>query len=696
MFVFPSDHIRNIALVGHGGSGKTSLAEAALFVSKATTRLGSVQNGTSTLDFEPEEQKRQGSIATSLAWVEHEGHKINILDTPGDQSFIYDSLAAMRAADAVVVVVSAPDGVEVQTERVYRAAEKAGLPRAVFINKMDRERADAAACLAQIREMFGVRPVPLQVPMGAEHDFQGVISLFQRKALVYKMDGSGDREVKPIPASMQHDVDVAWENLVETVAETDEHLLEHYLENFQLSEEQVKQGFHAALKDGRILPVFFGAATQCIGAAALLDLAIWAFPSPLERSPVAATEDGEATEVPCTTDGAFVAQVLHTLVDEFAGKTSLFRVLRGSPPSDSAVYNTARDISERLGSVYTLRGKERTPVTDVVTGDILGVSKLKGTHTGDTLTVAGATTRVSTVVYPAPMMSYVIKPTSKGDGDKIRTALERILDEDPTLSVSNDELTHQLVLNGVGIVQLDMAVERMRRKYKVNVTTSLPPVPYRETLRAAVVGIEGKHKKQSGGAGQFGVVMLNVSPLPRGEDFQFVDLIKGGAIPNQFIPSVEKGVRERMKNGFLGGYPIVDIRVELTDGKYHPVDSKDVAFQMAGSKGLRAAFEAGGTVLLEPIMHLEVVVPSECMGDVMGDITGRRGRVTGMDTRGRNTVIEATAPLASLLRYAPELKGITGGKGSFTMSLHAYEEVPRNLVDAIVEASPFHKHDDED
>ncbi len=689
-----SDHIRNIALVGHGGSGKTSLAEALMFLSGATSRLGSVAAETSTLDFEPEEQKRKGSIATALTWVEHDDHKINVLDTPGDANFIFDALCALRGADAAVIVVSAPDGVEVQTERVWRAATAQGLPKAVFINKMDRERADPVAAIAQVREAFGVRPVPLQVPIGAEGEFRGVVSLFQRKALIYDDDGSGRYEKVDIPPAMIDEVDAAWEVLVESVAETDEELLEIYLETFELSQEQVRAGFHKALKNGQILPILFGAAPRCIGGAALLDLTTWAFPAPSERPALAATKGDRLVEL-APGEGGFLAQCIHTTMDEFSGKTSILRVFRDGLPSDNLVRHAGSGETERLGALFTLRGKERTQLDQAVAGDIVCVAKLKHTHTGDTLTDPASDLSLDRVAFPPPMMSYVITPASKGDADKLRTGLDRILEEDPTLSVTSDEMTHQLVLNGMGQAQLDMAIARMQRKYKVRVTTALPPVPYRETLKAPVDGVEGKHKKQTGGAGQFGVALMNVRPLPRNGGFEFVDKIKGGAIPNQFIPSVEKGIRQRMQRGFVAGYPVVDIAVELVDGKYHPVDSKDVAFQMAGSKGLKAAFEKVGGRLLEPVMAMEIVVPSANMGDVMGDITSRRGRVTGMDTRGRNTVITAAVPLAEVQRYAPELKGLTGGKGGFTMQLEGYEEVPAHHVAAVIAASPF-SHPDED
>ncbi len=688
----PSD-LRNVALVGHGGCGKTSLADALLYVGGAVNRHGRVDDETSVLDFEPEEHKRRGSIGTSLAWLEHDGHKINLLDTPGDQNFIFDSFNAMRGADAVVVVVSAPDGVEVQTERVFSEAANLGLPRAIFINKMDRDRANPEECLKDIEETLGVKPVPLQVPIGREQGFRGVVSLFRKRAFLFE---NGDSTEADIPADLADEVDSAWENLVETVASTDDELLEQYLETFELSDEEVRTAFQAALKKGEIVPVIYGAAPSLVGAGALLELITWAFPSPVDRPAVPGRRDDETVEVPCTEDGPFVARVIRTHVDEFSGKTSIFRIIRGTVPGDNVVLNANKGKTERLGSLFALRGKERMPVEQVITGDILAVAKLKETHTGDTLTDPKEPVVLDGVHYPPPMMSYVVKPAGKGDEDKIKIGLERLLEEDPTLSVTFEDLTHQMVLNGMGQAHLDMAIERMKRKYKVHVTTELPPVPYRETLRKRVDHVEGKHKKQTGGAGQFGVCYINVIPLPRNQGFEFVDMIVGGAIPRQFIPSVEKGIVNRMKSGFLAGYPIVDIRIELVDGKYHPVDSKDVAFQLAGSKGLKAAFEKGGTVLLEPVMEMEIVVPTDVMGDVMGDITSRRGRVQGMEPRGKNTVIKAMCPLAEVQRYAPDLRGMTGGKGSFTMVLAGYEELPPNLVDKVVAASPFKKDDDED
>jgi elongation factor G len=693
---YPTEKIKNVALVGHHSAGKTSLAEALLFLAGATSRFGHVDDGSTALDFEPEEQRRRGSIATGFAWLEHDGHKVNLLDTPGDQNFIYDAFAAMRGADAVVIVVSAPDGVEIQTQAVFRHARALGLPVVFFVNKMDRERADAAACIADIKESFGVRPVPIEVPLGAAEDFRGVVDLFSRKVRIYKRDRSGDHESTDIPAELLDEVDGQWENVVESVAETDEALLEQYLETFELSSEDVHRGFHDALKTGQITPVLFGAATDAIGGEALLDLVTWAFPSPLERAPLVATRGDELVEITPSASGPFVAQVLHTHVDEHAGKATILRVLGGTVPADNQVENTSRGHGERLGQLASYRGKEREPVDRVATGDIIGVAKLKDTHTGDTLVTPGEGLRLERLEYPPHMMSYAITPKSKSDADKIKTALDKLLDEDPSLGTGIDGLTHDMVLHGMGQAHLDMAVARMARKYKVRVDTALPPVPYRETLRGAVRGIEGRHKKQTGGAGQFGVAVMDVAPLERGGGFRFTDRIKGGAIPNQYISSVEKGIVGSMRSGFLAGYPIVDVEVTVVDGKYHPVDSKDMAFQLAGSKGLREAFDKAGTRLLEPVMAMEIVVPADVMGDIMGDVTSRRGRIQGMEQTTRSTTIQASVPLAEVQRYAPDLKGMTGGKGAFTMHLEGYEEVPAHLVDRIVHASPFKKDDDED
>jgi len=696
--LFETADIRNVAIIGHGSCGKTSLAEAILFSTGATTRLGDTAAGTSTFDFEPEEVKRVGSISSAFAWTTFDNKKINLIDTPGDGNFVWDSFAALRGADAAIVVISAPDGVEVQTERAYKEAVTLGIPRLVVINKMDRDRANPEKCIAEMEENLGTKVIPLQLPVGRSETFVGVVSLLQRKVYRYQLDGSGKHEKEDVPADLVDDVDEAWEALVEAVAESDDTLLEKYLETLELSEEEVRGGLQNAIKAGKIVPLVYAAGSKNVGVQALLELMCWAFPSPLERGPVTVVDpEGNEEILPVTLDGPFVAQVIHSFIDEFSGKLSIFRVFAGTAPDDGAVINLRNEGSERFGSVYSLRGTTRDQVEKAVCGDILAVAKLKETRTNDTLTISGQNLSLPVIQYPAPMMEYTLSVTQKGDEDKLKVAVDKLIDEDPTLSVGYDDLGRKLGLRGMGQAHLDMATEKMKRKFKMAVDTALPLVPYRETLKKKVMNIEGKHKKQTGGAGQFGVCFLNVEPLPRGTGFEFVDKIVGGAIPRQFIPSVEKGVRSRLGQGPLAGYPIVDVRVELFDGKYHAVDSKDVAYQAAGSKGLRAALEQGGSRILEPIYKMEIIVPSECMGDIMGGITQRRGRVLGMEPIGTKTIIRAVCPLAEIQLYAPDLRSATGGQGMFTMEFDGYEEVPSNMESKIVKESPFsHQTEDDD
>lgn len=689
--------IRNIALVGHGFCGKTALGEAILFNSGVTTRLGRTDQGTSTFDFEPEEQKRGGSIATAFAWVQHQGRKINILDTPGDQNFIYDSFAAMNGADAVVLVMSAADGVEVQTERFWHKAHEMHLPIILFVNKMDRERADWRKALKEVEETFGVKPLPLQIPIGQEQDFAGVVDLLKMKAFTWNRDGSGAMAEKDVPANLKKDAQAALDNLIESVASTQDELIEKYLETGELSDEELRGAFRAAFLSGEVVPVLFGAAVLNMGVQPVMDFVAMAAPSPLEARPLEVTDaQGNASQVERSVTGPFVAQVIRTFIDEFSGKVTILRIQTGAAPEDGQCTNTTQGVAERLGSLHVQRGKEREPIEKGVCGDIVSVAKLKVTHTPDTLADVRTTFKLPTIVWPAPMMSFVIVPTGKGDEDRLKVAVERLIEEDPTLVITYDELTKQMVLNGQGQAHLEASTEKMKRKFKVAVTTGLPSVPYRETVAKKVTNIEGKHKKQTGGAGQFGVCYLDVEPLPKGSGFEFVDKIFGGSIPRQFIPSVEKGLRTRLDHGGFAGYPVVDIRVSLTDGKYHPVDSKDIAFQLAGAKGLKAAMEKAGMKLLEPIYKLEIVTPTESMGDIMGDVTSRRGRVLGMDTKGKYTIITALCPLAEIQRYAPDLNSMTGGKGSFVMAFEAYEEVPSNLAEKVRQASPFRDTGDED
>ncbi len=682
---YQSSDIRNIALVGHGSCGKTSLGEAMLFNTGASSRLGVTREGTSVLDFEPEERKREGSIGSSFAWVEHDGKKINIVDTPGDGNFIYDAFTAMMGADAAVVVVSCPDGLEVQTERVFHRAVELGLPRLLVINKMDRDRANPQRVLGEVQENLRVKAVPLQVPIGAEGNFRGVVSLLDRKAYTWNQDGSGTMSVEDIPGDMEEEVEEAWVALMESVAEADEDLLEMYLETFELTRDQVLTGLKTGLASGDLVPVIYTSASMNMGVQPLLNFVAAIAPNPLERGDLPV--EGEGDMVTSGSGGAFVAQVIRTFMDEHSGKVTIFRVFAGSAPGDGSVRNNHTEESERLGTTYALRGTERE-ACPAVAGDIVAAAKLKNTRTNDTL-AAGTQVELQRTQYPFPMMSYTIHPIGKAGEDKLKTAVQRLMEEDPTLTRSYDTLSHLMVLQGMGQAHLDMAAEKLRRKFKVEVETALPAVPYRETIKKRVDGIEGKHKKQTGGAGQFGVCYLSVEPLGQGEGFQFEDKIHGGAIPKQLIPSVEKGVRIRLEKGFLAGYPAVDLRVSLTDGKYHPVDSKDVAFQMAGSKGIRAAMAQGGVQIMEPIYRMKIIVPTDVMGDILGDMTSRRGRVLGMDQKGTRTVITAVVPLAEIQRYSPDLNAMSSGQGSFTMAFESYECLPSNLVEKVVKNSPF-------
>lgn len=694
--VFDTADIRNIALAGHGFCGKTSLGEAILFNAGATTRFGRTEAGTSTFDYEPEEQKRGGSIASSFAWLEYKGKKLNIIDTPGDQNFIYDAFNAMDGADCAVIMVSAPDGVEVQTEHFWNRAVEKNIPRVLFINKMDRDRADWKKCLADIEETLGVKPLVLQVPIGQEQGFRGVVDLIDLKSYTWPHDDSGTMTEGDVPDEVSDDVESFRETLIEDIASTDDELLEQYMETFELDRDDMLRAFGAAFAAGEIVPVLFGASGHNMGVQPLMDLLAEYGPNPGALPQLEAEDtDGNPVEV-VRGPGSFVGKVIRTFIDEFSGQVNIVRIYQGDAPADGIAWNSRTDDNERLGTLHVQKGKEREPIERGVCGDIISVAKLKDTRTDDTLTDIKVQRKLPVSIYPQPMMSYTIVPASRGDEDRIKTAVERLLIEDPTLSLTYDCISNAMVLNGMGNSHLEAAIEKMARKFKVKVTTSLPAVPYRETIAKAVENIEGKHKKQTGGAGQFGVCYINVRPQPRDAGFEFADMIVGGRIPRQYIPSVEKGVVERMKRGALAGYPVVDLKVELIDGKYHPVDSKDVAYQMAGSKGLRAAMEKAGMMLLEPYYAMEIVVPSESMGDIMGDVTSRRGRVLGMEPKGKRTVIKAVCPLAEIQRYAPDLRSMTGGQGSFTMEFSGYEPVPHNLVDSIRSASPFTDESDDD
>ena len=684
--------IRNVGFVGHGGSGKTALTAAILFDSKAATRID-----VSALDSEPEEVDRQSSISAAIARTQWDRKRLTLLDTPGDSNFIADALNCMTVIDTAVVVVSAVGHVEVQTERVWAFAEERSIPRVIFVNMMDRDQTGWEDCLASIRADLttDAKIAPLQIPIGVDKSFTGVVDLLAMKACSYAADGSGKLELVEVPADLRDQAEEARSSLMDDIVESDEVLMEKYLEEGNLSEEEVFGALAKAVAAGSFIPVLCGSATANIGVVQLLDVIAKACPSPNDRPSITGTKDAEQVAVEPTEDGPFAAQVFKTFQDQFSGKLTAFRVWRGSLSPDSGFFNASRGVRERFGQLLFKQGKDQEAGGEVGPGDILCVAKLKETQTGDSLCDEKDQVLLPPLPEINPVIGYALKPKTKADEDKIGAALTRITEADPTLRVERDTEAKELILQGMGQVHIKVAVDKLAR-LGVQVDLADPKVPYRETIKGRVMGVEGKHKKQTGGRGQFGVCYLNVEPMPRGGGLEFVDQIVGGSIPRQFIPSVETGIINRMKKGIIAGYQVVDVKVTCFDGKYHDVDSSDMAFQMAGSKGLMAAFRdpKAKPILLEPIWTLEVVCPEENGGDVMGDVSRRRGKVQGMDSKGKSQVVKATVPFAELLDYAPALKSITGGRGSFTMGFSHYDELPAHLAEKIIEQAKVEEDED--
>ena len=624
--------IRNVALVGHSGAGKTTLNEALLFAAGAITRMGKVEDGNTVSDHDAEEVRRGISVSLSLAPVEWDGVKINLLDAPGYADFIGDVMGALRAADACLFVVSAVDGVEVQHEVVWEMAAEAGLPRAFFVNKLDRERASFDRTLDQLTKAFGTQVAPIQLPMGEEHEFAGVIDLLDRRAYRYE-DGPKGTE-GDWPEDLAAKAEPYREKLQDAVAEGDDSLLEKYLDAGELSGEEIVQGVKAGLADAKFAPVLVGAAARPIGVDRLATFIAEAFPSLADRPPVTALAKGDAErELSCDPNGPLAALVFKTVSDPYVGRINLFRVFSGKVRPDSTMFNAAKNAEERVGQLFTLRGKDHETVSEVPAGDIGAVAKLAHTATGDTLSLKAEPLTLPSIDLPEPLYAVAIEPKTKGDEDKLSTALARIQEDDPTIRIDRPIETHETVMFGMGEAHIDSMVERMKRKFGVDVVTHVAKVPYKETIRAKVQAL-GRHVKQSGGHGQYAICNIEVEPLPRGSGFEYVDKIFGGAIPNQFIPSVEKGIVKTMTEGVVTPYPMVDIRVTLYDGKFHTVDSSDMAFQIAGSLALRDAVQKAGVSLLEPIVQVEVLVPEAYTGDVIGDMNSKRGRIVGVDSVG--------------------------------------------------------------
>ncbi len=687
MKLYTTAEIRNVVLVGAKGSGKTTLGEALLFASKATTRLGKVEEGNTVLDFEPEEHKRVASVQASLAHLEWKKIKVNLLDTPGDPTFFAETQNCLAVADALIVVVSAPDGVDAQAAKVFKAG--AGMVRAIVINKLSRERADFDKALAEVKEKLIAGAVPVTLPIGKEEKFRGVIDLLNLKAHIYTPGSQGSPAVEDIPSDLSEVAKAARSALLEEIASNDEALMEHYLEAGELSADETRAGLRKAVLAGSLVPVFATDGAHNMGTHELLDLVVDSFPSPdLGRKVMAKTADGQEVEAPRDAGGPMEALVFKTFVDQHTGKISMFRIFSGRASKDATVHNTTRRAAERLGGLLALAGKKIEQIDEAAMGDIVAVAKLKETLTGDTLCGGHSNHQFKLPPPPLPQISFRLIPKNKGDDDKISQAIARLRDEDPTLVLGHDEITKELMLSGTGVSHIDVALEKMERKYGVRVDRAPPLVPYRETLVKAVQNVEGKHKKQSGGRGQFGVCYINARPLGRGGGYNFVNSIFGGAIPRQYIPAVDKGIQEALGRGVLAGYPMVDLEVELVDGKYHDVDSSEMAFKIAGSKGFQAASKQAGVTILEPIMVVEVEVPEDHMGDVLGDLNSRRGRVMGMETEGGVSRIKAQVPMAEMLSYAPDLKSMTQGRGWFSMHQSHYDPVPSHLVDKVVAASP--------
>jgi elongation factor G len=693
---FEVSRIRNIGIIGHGGEGKTSLVEAMLFSSGAISRLGRVEEGTTTTDFDEDEIARKNSISSALAVCEWKGHEINIIDTPGFSNFLADTKVCLRVVDGAVVIVSAVSGVRVQTEKVWQFANEYNLPRLLFINKMDRELADFFRILNEIKESLCPVACPLQLPIGAEASFRGVVDLLARKALIFKEGQEGKYEQKEIPQELKGQAEEWRGKLLESVAETDDQLLEKYLESGDLSLQEVEQGLQRAIFSGKLVPVVCGSASKNFGVTPFMDLVLSSLPSPLDR-PEVEGENPKTKEIekrkPREED-PLTALVFKTIADPYAGKMTLFRVFSGQLNSDSTVYNATRGVKERVGQVVQLRGKVQIPAASLGPGEMGAMVKLKETNTGDTLCEEKAPLLIPPITAPSPVISFAIEPRSKGDEEKLSASLARLMEEDPSLRFSRDPQTKEAIISGMGEMHLDVAVARLKRKFGVEVNIKTPRVPYKETVRSTAES-QGKYKKQTGGRGQYGDCWLKVEPLLRGGGYEFANQIVGGVIPRQYIPAVEKGVVEAMEEGALAGYPVTDLKVTLYDGSYHPVDSSEIAFKIAGSMGFKKAVLSASPILLEPIMNVEISVPDECMGDVIGDLNSKRGRVQGVEGKSKMQIIRAKVPLAEMLKYASELKSMTGDRGDYGMEFSHYEEVPPHIQEKIVEQSKKEKEKEE-
>ncbi len=687
MAKYESKSLRNLAVIGHGGTGKTSICESLLYVSGKNERLGRVDDGSSTMDFEPEEQKKHVSISSAANFVEWDKHKINIIDTPGDSNFTFDIECSLSVVDNAVVVIDSVGGVEFQTQKVWELADKYSLARIIFVNRMDRERADFNKVLESIKTKLKKKATPVCLPVGAEDKFQGIVDLISMKAYTFA-DNKGVGKTADISTDLMDEAKSMRSSMVEDIAETDDELMNKYLESGELSADELKAGLRKGVLSGSIIPVICGSAVKGIGVTMLMDLAVSSFASPVDRGPVKGKKPGTDTaeERQPSEDAPFSAIVFKTIADPYAGRLTLFRVYSGKLNSDSAVYNSSKKITEKFGHIFFLEGKNQKQAEVLIPGDIAGVAKLKETVTGDTLCFEKAPVVFEKVAVPPPIMSFAVEPKSRGDEDKIASSIHRLTEEDPTIVFSRNVQTKEMILSGMGQVHIEVNVEKMKRKFGVEVNLNTPKVPYFETIKGKT-NVQGRYKKQSGGRGQFGDCTIDIEPLPRGGGYEFLDKIVGGVIPGQYRPAVDKGIQEAAAKGVIAGYPVVDFRISLVFGSYHTVDSSEMAFKIAGSMAFQKGVMECQPILLEPIVNIAIEVPDEYMGDVIGDLNSRRGRVLGMDTNGTNQIIKGQVPLAEILKYAPDLRSMTSGRGNFTYTDSHYEDVPSYIAEKIIAES---------
>ena len=687
MKVYDAQSLRNVALVGHSGAGKTQLLSALLFDAGAVNRLGRVDEGTTVTDYDEEEIARKHTLSASLAYVEWNRCKINFIDTPGMANFLSDARAGLRVSDAALVVVDAVSGVQVSTEKVWGIAAEVEAPRLVVLNRLDRERASLSRALESLRGVFGRTVIPIQIPIGEEKSFRGLVDLVAMKAWTFAADASGKATEAAIPADLESAAQAARDALIEMVAEADDALMEKFFESGTLTQDELVEGLKRAVAAGRICPLVCTSASANIGLQPLLDAIVNYVPSPAER-PFAATakgsDDGVAVKALDTSPAAIF--VWKTVADPFAGRITMFRVISGTVKADSTVQNITRETPERLGHLTLLQGKTPTNVPEIRSGDLGAVAKLKDTLTSDLLGDKAVSFKVQPIKFAEPVISYAIEPKTRGDEEKISTALHRLQEEDPSISYNREAETKQLLLAGQGQSHIEVTVAKLKRRFGVDVNLKIPRIPYRETITASTEA-HGRHKKQTGGHGQFGDCKVRFDPLPRGSDFEFVDDIFGGSIPRQFVPAVEKGLQDARLRGFLAGYPMVDFRATVFDGSYHQVDSNELSFKMAAWLAFKDGMSRARPTLLEPVMDVEVYAPSDYAGDLMGDLNSRRGRIGGMDTRGVSTVIRAKVPMAEMLTYEQHLTSATGGRGSYHMEFSHYDEVPSHLHGKIITAA---------